>query len=231
MADLGSFTGALISKNNKYTINNPIFSDDKVECVIDNRKSLYPAFIDTENKCLYFNNLEEFNRVSKFTSIFIHDEKDNLIQINSNMVKGNGANFLFNNNVNKITLLSHDFNWNSILQADIDNIETTIEVLPQILDINGYIVLGNTSFSLDSSFIKIGNEIMRIVDSSNISTGILIVERAQKQTTATSHLTNANVVKEFSNAVAVSSINMNTSQFIDEAYFPVSLDANLFPRV
>lgn len=213
MANLGSFTGALILKNNKYSINQVDIQDEITHSFIDNKDSLAPCFLyNNKIKALNFENIELVQGFDKFTSIFIHDKNDDLIQVNSNLFSmsvNSTFDLYFNENINKITLLSYDFNWSSVLQADITDLDTSIVVSAEITD-NGNRLLNNKSFTLQNSFIKIGNEIMRVVSDNDVINGIITVERGQKGTTAISHLTGSNVVKEYSNAVAVTNINLNT---------------------
>jgi len=215
MADLGSFDGALIFKNNKYTVNQVDFQDEITSSLIDGKESLPPCLTQEYNhKVLNFENIESFQGFDKFTSIFIHDKDDNLIQVNSglfSMSTGSTFDLYFKENINKVTLLSYDFNWSSVLQADITSSDTSITVLPEATDQNGARLLnGNKSFILNSSYIKIGSEIMRVTSDIDVINGIITVERGQKGTTAVAHLTGASVIKEYSNAVAIASINLNT---------------------
>lgn len=212
MANLGSFTGALISKNNKYTVNQVNFQDEITSSLIDNKESLPPCFYSINyHKSINFENIELSQGFDKFTSIFIHDKDDNLIQVNSNLFSmsiGSTFDLYFKENINKVTLLSYDFRWSSVLQADINdtNTDITVSIEPNI---NGYRLLNNKQFTLTGSFIKIGNEIMRVTNDNAIN-GILTVERGQKGTTSVAHLTGDSVIKEYSNAVAMASINLNT---------------------
>lgn len=214
MADLGNFTGSLISKNTHLSVNLPTFNHNINRSVIDCRDTLPLCYKNTYHKQLTFENLEQLNYVDKYSTIFIHDDYDNLTQVNSNLFSmtdtGGAYTIYLKENINKITVLSYDFRWSSVLTADINNTDIVISIDPQTVDINGNLLLNGKAFTLYNSFIKIDNEIMRVTDVTAINVGSITVERAQKDTTAVAHLTGANVVKEYTNAVAIASINLNT---------------------
>ena len=213
MADLGNLTGSLIAKNTNFSINLPTFNYNINRSVIDDRDTLPLCYKNTQHKQLTFENIEQTAYVDKYSTVFIHDEYDNLTQVNSNLlsmnISGGTQTLYLKENINKITVLSYDFNWSSVLTADITDTDTELFINPQTT-LNGNLLLNGKEYTLYNSFIKIDNEIMIVLDTTAIHTGSLIVGRAQKDTTAVAHLTGANVVKEYSNAVAVASINLNT---------------------